>query len=225
MRTVSFLLLMGYAFVASAQQDAQVRELPYFNKLRITNEVKVYITRGDNQFARVVVSGLEPDNLVIDVIGKTLMISFKGGVFKNVSAEVYLTCQDLRDIYVSNFGRVSLQNELVGDTVVMNAHNGAQIDAELNLKYLNIKATKGAVIRLKGQVGSYKATISSGATLSALELNADSVSVKATTKAIAKVAAKEVLDAKIRSGATLTILGEPANKNIKKRSGATILEQ
>ena len=100
-----------------------------------------------------------------------------------------------------------------------------RVDADINLRTLDIMATKGASIRLRGKTGSYEATISTGANLSALDVAADSAFVNVSTKSIAKVSAKKLLDAKVKSGSTLTVEGSPEKKNIKAGIGTTILEQ
>jgi hypothetical protein len=222
--TISFLILLS-TFLKVSAQKVQERELSPFDKLKITNEIRVYLTQGENESARIEVSGIELEDVITTVTAKTLEISLRRGVYKDISVEVYLTYRELRDIFVSSSGRASIQSVLTGDKVVLNAHTGAQIDAQLNLKTMDLIATKGASVRLKGKLGSYEATISSGANLSALELVADSAFVRANTKSIAKITANKLLDAKVRSGSTLTIEGTPAKKNIKTGLGATILEQ
>jgi hypothetical protein len=226
MKTLTiFTLIIFSALLEVSAQKIQERELSHFDKLKITNEIRVYLTQGETESARIEVSGIELDDVLTTITAKTLEISLRRGVYKDISVEVYLTYRELRDIFVSSSGRASVQSILSGDKVVINAHTGAQIDAQLNMKTMDLIATKGASVRLKGKLSSYEATISSGANLSALELVADSAFVIANTKSIAKVAANKLLDAKVRSGSTLTIEGTPAKKNIKTGIGATILEQ
>jgi len=221
---ISFFVFLSTSFLVSAQKSEE-RELSQFDKLRITNEIRVYLNQAESEGARIEVSGIDFSDVITEVNAKTLEISLRRGVYKDISVEVYLNYRELRDIYVSSSGRASIQNVLTGDKIVLNAHTGAQIDAEVNLNTLDIIATKGASIRLKGKLGSYEAIISSGANLSAFELKADSAFVRVSTKGIAKVLANSLLDAKVRSGSTLTIEGTPAKKNIKTGIGATILEQ
>ncbi|PKP36759.1 MAG: hypothetical protein CVT98_07110 [Bacteroidetes bacterium HGW-Bacteroidetes-15] len=218
---IALVLAIGKLGIAQPNNEIS---LPHFDKLRVTNQIKVYLTKGDNEKASVVAKGIAIEDVITEVTGKTLEITLKRGVYKDISVEVYLTYNELRDIYVSGSGRVSFQGILVGDKVVMNASNG-EIDAKVDLRTLDASASKGGSIRLDGKLGSYEAKISTGGVLSALDLQADSVFIKVNTKGIAKIIAKELLDADIKTGATLTLSGTPNKKNIKSGIGVTILEQ
>jgi len=206
-------------------QVNQERKLDLFDKLKITNEVTVYLTQGDSAGVKIEAFGIDPDDVLTTVTAKTLEIGLQRGVYKDISVNLYLTYQELRDVFVSSSGKAIFQGSLAGDKVVLNAHSGAQVDADINLRTLDIMATKGASIRLRGKTGSYEATISTGANLSALDVAADSAFVNVSTKSIAKVSAKKLLDAKVKSGSTLTVEGSPEKKNIKAGIGTTILEQ
>ncbi len=148
----------------------------------------------------------------------------KRGVYKDIQVDVYLTYVELRDVYVSASGRASIQDVLTGDKVVFSATTNGQIDAKVDLKTVDIIASKAGLIRLEGNIGSYVAKVSTAANLSALDLKADTAFVDVNTKAIAKVIANNLLEADVRSGATLTIGNAPKDKKIKTGFGATIIE-
>ena len=175
--------------------------------------------------ARIVAKGIELDDIITEVTAKTLEITLKRGVYKDISVEVYLTYRELRDVLVSGSGRVSFQNVLEGDKVILSAQTSGEIDAKLNLRTLDVTASNGGSVRLEGKLGSYEARILTAGTLSAFDLQADSAFVNVSTKGIAKVSAKELLDANVRTGATLTIQGTPNVKRVKTGIGATVLEQ
>lgn len=225
MRSYIALTIMAILFshLTYSQNNKEI-DLTHFDKLRVTNQINVYLTKGDIERAKIISKGISIDDVILDVEGKTLEISLKRGVYKDISVEVYLTYQELRDVFVTGSGKASFQDALTGDKVVLNASNG-QIDANVNLRTLDVSTSKAGSIRLNGKLGSYEAEVSTGAVLSALELKADSVFVKVTTKGIAKVFAKELLDANVKSGASLTISGDPNKKLIKKGLAVTIQEQ
>jgi hypothetical protein len=108
--------------------------------------------------------------------------------------------------------------------VVFNANNG-EIDAKVDLRTLDVSASKGGSVRLNGKLGSYEAKISTAGVLSALDLVADSVFINVNSGGIAKVLAKELLEANVKTGATLTLSGTPNIKRIKTGIGTTVLEQ
>jgi hypothetical protein len=219
-----FLSVMLFMSFSVLSQNTQEIKLPHFDKLRVTNQINVYITQGDTGIVKVVASGIPLEDIITEVVGKTLEISLKRGVYKDISVEIYLTFTELRDIYVSGSGRVSMQTTLKGDKVVFNANNG-EINANVDLRTLDLKASKGGSVRLNGKLGSYEAKISTAGVLSALDLVADSVFIDVNSGGIAKVLAKELLEANVKTGATLTLSGTPNVKRIKTGIGATVLEQ
>ena len=51
------------------------RDLTHFDKIRVTNEVNVYMTKGIQEHARISATGLDPNNVVTEINGKTLEIT------------------------------------------------------------------------------------------------------------------------------------------------------
>lgn len=217
------LLFSSIAFTVSSQ-NSEERELPFFDKLKVTNQIKVYLTHGNENKARIVVSGVEFDDIITEVDAKTLEISFGRGLYKDVSVEVYLTYKELRDIYVSASGRASFQNELSGDKVVFNANTNGAIEASVDLRTSDIIVNKAGSIRLDGKLGSFEARVSTAGVLTASDLMVDSVYVTVRTKGLAKISAKEMLEADVRTGGTLSLTGQPKNKSIKTGFGAIVNE-
>ena len=220
---VLILLFSSLAFTVYCQNSEQ-RELPFFDKLKVTNQIKVYLTHGNENKARIVSSGVQFDDIITEVEAKTLEITFGRGLYKDVSVEVYLTYKELRDIYVSASGRASFQNELSGDKVVFNANTNGAIEATVDLRTSDIVVNKAGSIRLDGNLGTFEAKVSSAGVLTTSNLIADSVYVTVKTKGLAKISAKELLEANVRTGGTLSLTGQPKNKSIKTGFGGIVNE-
>jgi hypothetical protein len=222
---ISLLVCFSLIVQIAAAQGIEERKLPHFDKLKVTHQVKVYLSRGDAEMVKVIARGIEPSDVITEVVGKTLEITLKRGVYKDISVEVWVTYRDLRDIYSTASATIVVESIITGDKIVLSAFTGSQIDAQLSVRTADINLDKGANINLKGEIGSFEAKVASGAILSALELSADSVYVNANTRGVAKVFAKSFIDANIRTGSTLTLKGNPPVKKVKSGFGATILEQ
>lgn len=218
------ITISAISFISLKAQNIEERKLQPFDKVRITNEIQVYLTKGDVESARIEATGIALDDVITEVKAKTLEITLKRGVYKNVKVDVYLTYTEIRDLYVSSSGRAGVQSVITGDKVVLSATAGGQIDADVDLRTADISVAKGASVRLGGKLGSYEAKIASGAILSAYEVAADSAFVNVNSKGVAKVAANYLLEANVRSGASLTINNTPKEKRIKTGVGASIIE-
>jgi len=226
MKIISPLLLVVLLLLSSITVYSQEeRKLPHFDKVRVTNQIKVFMVQGGVEQARVNARGIDLSEVITDVNGKTLEITLKRGVYKDISVEVWVTYRELRDVFVTASGSVVIESELAGDKVILSSFTGSQLDANVNLRTADIRLDKGANINLKGKVGTFEARVSSGATLSAFDLVADSVYLNINTRGMAKVTANAFIDANVRTGGTLTYMGNPKVRQIKSGLGTTIVEQ
>jgi len=206
-------------------KNEQVRDLSHFDKLKVTNEIVVYLQKGEKESALISARGIELENIITDVTGNTLEITLSRGVYKDANVEIYLTYTDIREIFVSGSGRVSVQSTVEGDKLTLAANTNGVIDAEVKLSTLDVSARKAATVSLRGTVGSIDAVVNTGATLSSLDLQSDSTYVRVASKGIAKVRSTALLDAHVRSGGSLTYTGSPTSKSIKKGIGVTVIQQ
>ncbi|RPH32704.1 MAG: DUF2807 domain-containing protein [Bacteroidales bacterium] len=223
MRKIAILLSLFFAtcFAVNAQTTEE-RALNPFDKLIIDSDVKVFLTKGNEEKVKIIVSGIELSEVETTVKGKTLQIQLSRGVHMDISAELYITYKEIRDISVNASGRLSVQGPLVGDKVVLVANTNAQIDTELDLKTVDVKVGQGASIRISGKVGSIDAKVSTRGILSALDVQSDSTYIQVGSAGTAKITGIYLLDAKVGIGGTLTYSGAPKVKNIKSGLGATV---
>ena len=218
---ILFSLLVGI-YTTAFSQLTEERNLQPFDKLKISCDAKVFLSKGTEEKVKIIVSGLDLSDVETSVDGKTLQIELSRGVYKDVSVDIYITYKEIRDISVGASGRLSVQTPLEGDKVVLVATTNAEIETELNLKTVDVKVGQGAVIRLSGKTGSIDAKVSTKGILSALDIKSDSTYIQVGTAGTAKVSAIYLLEANVGMGGTLTYSGAPKVKNIKTGIGATV---
>ena len=221
-RMIFLLSLLIGSYINAISQTTEERKLESFDKLKIASDVKVFLTKGTEEKVKIVVTGIDLSDIETTVNGKTLQIELSRGIHKDASIELYVTYKEIRDINVGASGRLSVQNPLDGDKVVLIANTNGEIDTELNLKTVDVKVGQGAVIRLRGKTGSIDAKVTTKGMLSALDIQSDSTYVQVGSAGIAKVTAIYLLDASVGMAATLTYSGTPKQKMIKSGIGATV---
>ncbi len=225
MKKIGILLsFIALSILSVNSQNTEERKVSSFDKLKVSSELKVYLTKGVEEKVKVVASGIDIKDVLTEVIGKTLEIELSRGIFLNANIEVYITYKEIRDINVGASGRVSVQEPLTGDKVILNANTNGELTADLNLRTVDVKVGQGATVRLNGKTGSIDARINTGGILAAIDLQADSIYVRVGSAGTAKVRASYLLDANVRTGGTLTYTGKPINKTISTGIGATINE-
>lgn len=223
-RVISVLCLALVSISGFAQQTA-VYTLNEFDKLRVWGEFKVFLVKGDSLSAKVETQGIPASDIAINVIGKTLEVKLKGKLYDRVSASVYITYNELRDISVSAAASVSFQDTLKAEKVSINVNTSSEFDGALIAQTADITVGQGSTVRLRGSVSSYEVKVNTGGILSAIDLISPQTYVKVNTGATAKVYASKLIDANVSTGGSLTYTGNPEQKKIKTLVGATIIEQ
>lgn len=223
-RVISVLCLALVSISGFAQQTA-VYTLNEIDKLRVWGEFKVFLVKGDSLSAKVETQGIPASDIAINVIGKTLEVKLKGKLYDRVSASVYITYNELRDISVSAAASVSFQDTLKAEKVSINVNTSSEFDGSLIAQTADITVGQGSTVRLRGSVSSYEVKVNTGGILSAIDLISPQTYVKVNTGATAKVYASKLIDANVSTGGSLTYTGNPEQKKIKTLVGATIIEQ
>lgn len=218
------LIITGFiiANYFSYSQQTEERKLTSFDKVNVLSEVNVFMNKGTEEKVKVSVYGIDITDVETIINGKTLQIQLTRGVQKNARIDIYVTYKEIRDLSVAAAGKISVQDTLKGDKVVLNAITNGEIDSELKLNTVDINIGQGGVVRLTGKVGSIDANLTTGGILSAIDLQSDSTYVKASSTGNAKVTANSLIDADIRTGGNLTYAGKPVQKNIKKGFGSSV---
>lgn len=218
-------MCLALVSISGFAQQTAVYTLNEIDKLRVWGEFKVFLVKGDSLSAKVETQGIPASDIAINVIGKTLEVKLKGKLYDRVSASVYITYNELRDISVSAAASVSFQDTLKAEKVSINVNTSSEFDGSLIAQTADITVGQGSTVRLRGSVSSYEVKVNTGGILSAIDLISPQTYVKVNTGATAKVYASKLIDANVSTGGSLTYTGNPEQKKIKTLVGATIIEQ
>jgi hypothetical protein len=224
MKKIIIFCLLTVSYLNLLAQTNEERKLSAFDKIVISSDIKVYLTKGTEEKVKVKVSGIDLSEIQTKISGKTLEIDFSRGVHMDAVAELYVTFKEIRNITVGAAGKLSIDSPLVGDKVVFEVNTKGEIDVEIKLNTVDIIASQGGTIRISGTTGSIDAKVSTRGIISATELISDNTYIQVGSAGIAKIYAKNILDANVSLGGTLTYSGHPKDKNIKTSLGATINE-
>ncbi|QKG79879.1 head GIN domain-containing protein [Tenuifilum thalassicum] len=216
-------LLMAYSLIF-AQNTAEYK-LNDFTKIRAWGEFKVYLVKGDELKARVVTKGMPASDITINVKGNTLEIMLKGKIYESVNADIYVTYNQINKISLSAASSVSIQDTLKAENLTIDVNTSSELDGAIQAESAEFTVGQGSTLRLRGDVKSFEAKVNTGGILSALDLASEKAYVKVSTGGIAKVKAIKELEAKVRTGGSLTYTGNPELKDIKTFIGAKVVEQ
>ncbi len=207
-----------------AQNSAEYK-LSNYTKIRAFGELKIYLEKGNELKARVETKDISASDVSINVMGNTLEILLKGKIYENVSANIYITYHQINSISLSAASNVSIQDTLNAESLTIDVNTSSELDGAIQAESAEFSVGQGSTLRLRGFVNGYEARVNTGGILSAIDLIADKVYVRASTGANAKVKATKKLEAKVLTGGSLTYTGNPELKNIKTFIGADVVEQ
>ena len=227
MKTINIIILtllftscirMGYE-TGSGNVVTEYRDLPYFNKVKVTDGLDVKIEQGSK--AKVVVNA--DDNLIdlikTEVENDQLNIYIEKMFIRSKNIEVLLTVNDLEELEASAGSSVKGQNPIRGSNLKVKAHAGSLLDLNLDVDQFEFNASSGSNSKLGGITKNMLVKTSSGANLDAYDLVADLAEIKSSSGSNVKIQVRKEILADISSGGNVTCKGEPEIKNINKSSG------
>ncbi|HPD95651.1 MAG TPA: head GIN domain-containing protein [Tenuifilaceae bacterium] len=221
-----FSLIVGVVLSSAVYaQNTDERTLTPFDELKVYGEVKVYLEKGEAEHAKVITEDIPVKDIITEIDGKTLIVKLKSNIYKNVRAEVYVTYRELREVSTSAAASISLNSTLNADKITLDINTSSEFVGEISANTGTFTVGQGATLRLNGNVKNYEAKVNTGGILSALDCKSDSTFVTVSSGGIAKVFASKLLDAKVRTGGSLTITGKPEQKKVKTFLGANVIEQ
>ena len=118
--------------------------LKEFDKLRVWGEFKVFLVKGDSLNAKVETQGIPASDIALDVNGNTLEVKLKGKLYDRVSATVYITYRELREISVSAAAAVSLQDTLKVTNISININTSSEFDGAVLAETADLTVGQGS---------------------------------------------------------------------------------
>lgn len=192
-----------------------------FAGISASSGVRVEVVRGEKG-VKVETDSKALDYLKVSVSDGVLRVGYKNNVtMRNIRTTFYISVPELESLRASSGATVRLDDAFGGDSLSVDTSSAGSVSGEVDYAKIDISASSGAVVRLKGKAKSGKASGSSGASVDLLELVAGTMEVGASSGASVRVNATESLTGKASSGASVKFAGDPKNIDIRKSSGGS----
>jgi len=217
----STLLLITWSLGHSyAQSDYK---LDAFDEISVTGNIEVILQKSDEEKAIVETFDIPEEELNIGVRGQVLKLSMLNSVFnKHKRIKVTVFYKNLRAIRVHAGAELEAKEPIEGDALEIRTSSGADVLLDIKANKLEATATEGAILQLRGEVGSQKVSASTGGQLRALDLNCKNTYVRAGTGGEVSVVALESLDANASLGGSIEYTGNPDERNRKTILGGNV---
>ena len=218
--------LVIIAFVLLSQlTNAQVsRNLGDFDEVRVFDKINVKLISSSEN--KVVITGDRADE--VETVNKNGDLKIRMPFPKllagnNIVVKLYF--KNIESISASEGSYISGEGEFKQTILNLNSMSGAEINIDVNVDKVNVKANAGGIIELSGKALNQDVVITSGGILNAKNLETSQTSISVSAGGKAEINATTLIDAKVKAGGSIFIFGKPKQINKEVFIGGTILEK
>lgn len=224
MNTIKLLILfLGFNAFTFAQE--RTVNLGDFNEIKTFSGLRVDIEKSKK--SKIVITGNKVDDVIVKNVNGKLKLSLKFPENfnpDNVKIKVYYN-QELATIDANEGSAIFSRENIKQDNISIKTQEGAYIDAQVDVKYLTIKAVTGASIKVTGKATNQEVEVTTGGVYEAFDLISEYADVVSASGAKAEVNVSNLLDAKVRFGGSIYYTGNPKKINSKKTLGGVIMNK
>jgi hypothetical protein len=204
-----------------AQQPVQ-RNIAAFTDLVVGDRIIVRLVKAEKESAMIQVQGIDESAVKTEIKGNTLEISIYGEPFTKKKVLVTLNYVNLNSITVTGGADVSTTSLIKSNKLSVDLKSGGMLYLDLDIENLTGKITEGSILTAEGYATTLNMVVSTSATLSAYELECESVTIKASSGGKAKINVETELNADASSKGFISYKGKPSKITRNAVSGGTI---
>jgi len=214
------------AFVLLSQlTNAQVsRNLGDFDEVKVFDKINVKLISSSEN--KVVITGDRADE--VETVNKNGELKIRMPFPQLLSGNnivVKLYFKNIESISASEGSYVSSESQFKQTILNLNAKSGAEINIDVNVDKVNVKANAGGIIELSGKALNQDVVITSGGILKAKDLHTTQTSISVSAGGNADIYATTLVDVKVKAGGSVFIYGKPKQINKEVFIGGTIIEK
>lgn len=223
MKQVICWFLLWLSLTCSAQKV--VRSISDFDKLKVYNGIDIELVKSDKQ--ELIITGKKAEKVKVKQQGKTLKIMMR---FPQTTADglvkAVLYFKDPISIIDVNEGVTLTAKNIQQSYMEVKAQEGAFVNMVIDAKFLFVKGSSGAVIKLSGETKNEDILLDLGATYHGYKLVTSNVTnVKSSSGSRAEILTGESLKAKATLGGVIFYKGQPEFFSEKKVIGGRVEQQ
>ena len=218
-------IILAIIFFCSCNLFAQnkvVREIAPFDKVKVSDDLKVTFKKADRENITIVANGIGYDKIVTESSGRELKMKVKTGIFKNTDVQILVEYVKLRSIDASNKADIKFEGIVIGDELSLKATGGAVINVEVDISALKASLSNGGRIEISGRADLQEVDSNLGSKYNAYEFETENGYVKSNTNSDVVVWVKNRLEATAGSKAILKYRGKPTDVKSSTSLGGKI---
>ncbi len=218
------MLIAGlmYSFIIIKGQNNVVRALDHFSKIEVKNGIFVQLVKSDKESADINTQEIQPNQVITEIKDGILSFRLDKQPFTKSKVMVKLYYKNISMIKASGKSEISSNSLIKQDSLSIDLASGAKAYLSLDIKYLKSELTEGALISADGYAVKQEASVATGATLSAFDLESDEITIKVSANGKAKINVDKSLTADVSTGGYVSYKGAPTVKDINTSIGGKV---
>ena len=218
------LVIVTFVFLYQITNAQVTRNLGDFDEVKVFDKINVKLIPASVN--KIVITGDRADE--VETVNKNGELKIRMPFPQLLSGEdimVKLYFKNIENIGASEGSYVSSDANFKQTLLDVNAKSGADINIELDVEKVNIKASAGGIISVSGKATNSDVAITSGGILKAADLYTSQTKISVAAGGNSEIYATTLVDAKVKAGGSIFIYGKPKQINKEVFIGGTILEK
>lgn len=220
------LLCTGW-FVSPAQEtkhlvrdpNAQQRSVGSFTGIQVSGAIDVYVTQSKETAVAVSAANTDiRDNIITEVRGTTLYISFRGSWtsgWKDTKAKAYISITTLEMLDMSGASDVNLVGAVKGDNLLVKLSGASDMKGDIQYNNARFVLTGASDSKLTGKVGRIKIQISGASDCKCYDLMADIAEINASGASDVQINVQQEISVQASGASSVNYKGSPQLKTAK----------
>ncbi|MEQ9301292.1 MAG: head GIN domain-containing protein [Cyclobacteriaceae bacterium] len=227
MKTLTTLIIALAVISTSAfSQGSEVRALGDFTALQVEGAGSIYLTAGDKSQVEVRLKNdnYELSDIITEVNGNRLRIDYKEKrAFKSApKIDLWITYKSLEEISVSGAGKISTENTIKADRLVLDCDGAESANLELDVNEPVARMSGAGSFNLSGRADRQDLEVSGAGSINAEDLIGQNVIAEVSGVGSLYVHAEERLNATVSGVGKIRYKGDPKVQEINNEGIGSI---
>jgi len=198
-----FLLSFG---ILSAQEVTQ--DLGDFTEIKVYNGLDVILQ--ESEINKAMITGENRTDVKFKIDNGILKVRMSiDEILDNDNTQITIQFKKLEKIDARQNASIRVEGMLKQEKLHLNASEGADIFANVNLNNLYVDSSTGAEIEAEGKTEDQEISINTGGKFYAKNLESVNTEISIKAGGAADITAKNLVEAKVRAGGTVNVYGNP----------------
>lgn len=218
------LVIIAFVLLSQLTNAQVIRNLGDFDEVRVFDKINLKLIPASEN--KTIITGNRANE--VEVVNKNGILKIRMPFPQLLSGDdiiVKLYFKKIESISASEGSYVSSETDFKQTILNLNAKSGAEINIDINVDKVNVKANAGGIIELSGKALNQDVVITSGGILKAKDLHTSQTSISVSAGGTADIYATALVDVKVKAGGSVYIYGKPKQINKEVFIGGTIMEK